>query len=117
MTSLGTRYEHLKKIPEELGIQSALPAPEHAQSQSSGRKKSIWNWSLKSKFLDWSRMNDMHKVNIETLLTYLVMDSNITTPENTRFCLKLRNMIAEHPNQEKLKSKKVKLELVGYKLD
>ncbi|GKG59820.1 hypothetical protein Tco_0607448, partial [Tanacetum coccineum] len=32
MTSLRKRYERLKKIPEELGIQSALPSPEHAQS-------------------------------------------------------------------------------------
>ncbi|GKC78250.1 hypothetical protein Tco_1129024 [Tanacetum coccineum] len=39
MTSLGKRYEHLEKIPEELGIQSALPAPKQAQSQSSGRKR------------------------------------------------------------------------------
>ncbi|GKD80857.1 hypothetical protein Tco_1347696 [Tanacetum coccineum] len=38
MQSLSKRYERLKKIPEELGIQSALPAPipEQAPSQSSG---------------------------------------------------------------------------------
>ncbi|GKC98022.1 copia protein [Tanacetum coccineum] len=65
----------------------------------------------------FQRMNDMHKVDIKTLLTYLVMASNITTPENTRFCLKLRKMIAEHLDQEKLKSKKVKLESVGYKVN
>ncbi|GKB04748.1 hypothetical protein Tco_0832943 [Tanacetum coccineum] len=36
MTSLGKRYERLKKIPEELGIQSTLPAPipKQAPSQS-----------------------------------------------------------------------------------
>nr|GEY12153.1 retrovirus-related Pol polyprotein from transposon TNT 1-94 [Tanacetum cinerariifolium] len=41
MQSLSKRYERLKKIPEELGIQSALPAliPEHAPSQSSRRKR------------------------------------------------------------------------------
>ncbi|GJW04561.1 hypothetical protein Tco_1563417 [Tanacetum coccineum] len=41
MTSLGKRYERLKKIPKELGIQSALPAPilEQAPSQSSRRKR------------------------------------------------------------------------------
>nr|GEX22720.1 retrovirus-related Pol polyprotein from transposon TNT 1-94 [Tanacetum cinerariifolium] len=39
MTSLGKRYECLKKIPKELVIQSALLAPEQAQSQSSGRKR------------------------------------------------------------------------------
>ncbi|GJX71130.1 hypothetical protein Tco_0308301 [Tanacetum coccineum] len=65
----------------------------------------------------FQRMSDINKVGVETLLTYLVMASNITTPENTRFCLKLRKLIANHPNQVKLKSKKVKLEYVGYKLD
>ncbi|GJY85368.1 hypothetical protein Tco_0499394 [Tanacetum coccineum] len=59
MTSLGKTYEHLKKIPEELGIQSAIPTPKQAQSQSSGRKESIWNWSLKSEFLDWNMHFDM----------------------------------------------------------
>ncbi|GJR52195.1 hypothetical protein Tco_1402716 [Tanacetum coccineum] len=41
MTSLGKRYERLKKIPEELGIQSTLPAhvPKQDQSQSSRRKR------------------------------------------------------------------------------
>ncbi|GJS50936.1 hypothetical protein Tco_0624298 [Tanacetum coccineum] len=41
MTSLGKRYKRLKKIHEELGIQSALPTPipEQALSQSSWRKK------------------------------------------------------------------------------
>ncbi|GJT15723.1 hypothetical protein Tco_0874429, partial [Tanacetum coccineum] len=41
MKSLGNSYERLKKNPEELGIQSALPAPvpKQAPSQSSGRKR------------------------------------------------------------------------------
>nr|GEX46107.1 hypothetical protein [Tanacetum cinerariifolium] len=41
MTSLGKRYERLKNIPKELGIQSALPAPviEKDQSQSLGIKR------------------------------------------------------------------------------
>ncbi|GJS53352.1 hypothetical protein Tco_0626714 [Tanacetum coccineum] len=41
MTSLSKRNERLKKIPEELGIQFALPAPvpEQASSQTSGRKR------------------------------------------------------------------------------
>ncbi|GKC06676.1 hypothetical protein Tco_0998286 [Tanacetum coccineum] len=64
----------------------------------------------------FQRVNDIHKIDIETLLTYLVMASNITTPKNTRFCLKLRKLIENHHDQEKLKSKKVKLESVGYKL-
>ncbi|GKD01121.1 hypothetical protein Tco_1171395, partial [Tanacetum coccineum] len=41
MVSLEKRYERLKKIHEELGIQLALPAPipKQAPSQSSGRKR------------------------------------------------------------------------------
>ncbi|GKD05714.1 hypothetical protein Tco_1180688, partial [Tanacetum coccineum] len=41
MISLSKRYERLKKIPEELGIQPALPAPvlEQASSQTSRRKR------------------------------------------------------------------------------
>ncbi|GJS28959.1 hypothetical protein Tco_0489579 [Tanacetum coccineum] len=45
------------------------------------------------------------------------MASNITTPENARFCQKLKDLIAKHLDQEKLKSKRVKLEAIGYKLD
>ncbi|GKB03667.1 hypothetical protein Tco_0831810 [Tanacetum coccineum] len=62
-------------------------------------------------------MNDMHKVDIDSLLSYLLMASNITTPENTRFCMKLREMIANHLDKKKLEFKRVKLEAVGYKLD
>ncbi|GJW98903.1 hypothetical protein Tco_0180711 [Tanacetum coccineum] len=65
----------------------------------------------------FQRMSDINKVRVDALLTYLVMASNITTLENTRFCLKLRKLTEEHPDQEKLQSKKVKLESVGYKLD
>ncbi|GJR36860.1 putative ribonuclease H-like domain-containing protein [Tanacetum coccineum] len=150
-----SRYERLKKIPEELGIQSALhaPAPKQASSQLSGRKRKIiylepeiripgleCNRSLPEGvlfvnnmvieepeygmfFIDFvgdkafQRMSGIHKVDVETLLTYFVMASTITTPKNQRFCLKLRKLSRDHPDQEKLKSKSVKLEAVGYKLD
>ncbi|GJW27588.1 RNA-directed DNA polymerase, eukaryota, reverse transcriptase zinc-binding domain protein [Tanacetum coccineum] len=65
----------------------------------------------------FQRMSDIHKVDVENLLTYLVMASNISIPENQKFYLALRKLIGSHPDQEKLKSKKVKLESVGYKLD
>ncbi|GJY44723.1 hypothetical protein Tco_0432936, partial [Tanacetum coccineum] len=55
----------------------------------------------------FQRMSDIIKVRVDALLTYLVVASNITTPENTRFCLKLRKLIAEHLDQEKLQSKKI----------
>nr|GEW35086.1 hypothetical protein [Tanacetum cinerariifolium] len=38
MNSLSRRYKRLRKILEELGIQSALPDPKQASSQTSGRK-------------------------------------------------------------------------------
>ncbi|GJR93937.1 hypothetical protein Tco_0266111 [Tanacetum coccineum] len=65
----------------------------------------------------FQRWNDIHKVREDSLVSYLVMASMIKTPENARFCLKLKKLIAEHPDQEKLQAKKVKLESVGYKLD
>ncbi|GJY88093.1 retrovirus-related pol polyprotein from transposon TNT 1-94 [Tanacetum coccineum] len=64
----------------------------------------------------FQRMNDIHKVDVDTLLTYLMMASNVSTPTNQRFCLALRSLIYNHPDKEKLKSKKVKLEDVGYSL-
>ncbi|GJS16167.1 hypothetical protein Tco_0410639 [Tanacetum coccineum] len=41
MNSLSQRYERIRKIPNELGIQSGLPAPvpEQASSQTLGRKR------------------------------------------------------------------------------
>ncbi|GKC79052.1 hypothetical protein Tco_1129826 [Tanacetum coccineum] len=61
----------------------------------------------------FQRWNDIHKVGIDSLVSYLVMASMIMTLENARFSLKLEKLIAEHPDQEKLQSKRVKLEAVG----
>ncbi|GKD60154.1 hypothetical protein Tco_1297663, partial [Tanacetum coccineum] len=155
MISLGKRYERLKKIPKELGIQSALPAPIPKQtlSQSSRRKRKHMELEPEIKvsrlkcnrslpegvpfvnntiidepkygiFLTdvfgdqaFQRWNDIHKVGLDSLVSYLVMALKIKTPENAKFILKLKKLIAEQPVQEKLQSKKVKLEVVGYKLD
>ncbi|GJU50172.1 hypothetical protein Tco_1219727 [Tanacetum coccineum] len=43
MTSLGKRYECLKKILEELGMQSALPALNKLNLNPQEEKESIWN--------------------------------------------------------------------------
>ncbi|GJZ21456.1 hypothetical protein Tco_0558495 [Tanacetum coccineum] len=45
------------------------------------------------------------------------LKQSLITPANQRFCLALRRLIGSHPDQEKLKYKKVKLESVRYKLD
>ncbi|GKA97631.1 hypothetical protein Tco_0825525 [Tanacetum coccineum] len=65
----------------------------------------------------FQRWNDIHKVGIDSLVSYLVMASMIKTLENARFSLKLKKLITKHPDQEKLQAKKVKLEAVGYMLD
>ncbi|GJY78037.1 hypothetical protein Tco_0483838 [Tanacetum coccineum] len=64
----------------------------------------------------FQRWNDIHKVGVDSLVSYLVMALKIKTLENARFIRKLKKLIAEQPVQEKLQSKKVKLEAVGYKL-
>ncbi|GJT80230.1 hypothetical protein Tco_1054572 [Tanacetum coccineum] len=64
-----------------------------------------------------NNMDDIHKVIMESLVSYLVMTLMVKTEENARFSLKLRKLIADHPYQEKLKSKKVKLEALGYHVE
>ncbi|GJS53183.1 hypothetical protein Tco_0626545 [Tanacetum coccineum] len=96
MTTLAKRYERLNKIPQKLGITLILLAPDVFGNEA------------------FQRMSDIHKVGIETLLSYLVMHSNISTPANQRFCLTLKSLIESHHEKEKLKSKRVKLEAVGY---
>nr|GEY77007.1 hypothetical protein [Tanacetum cinerariifolium] len=62
-------------------------------------------------------MSDIDKVDMEALVSYLVAASMVKSPENERFNMKLRKLIAEHLDQEKFKSKKVKLEALGYNMD
>nr|GEY02268.1 hypothetical protein [Tanacetum cinerariifolium] len=65
----------------------------------------------------FQRCSDIDKVGMEALVSYIVAAFMVKSPENARFILKLRKLIAEHPDQEKLKSKKVKLEALGYKIE
>ncbi|GKA90330.1 hypothetical protein Tco_0812200 [Tanacetum coccineum] len=126
MISLGKIYERLKKIPKELGIQ--IPSLECNRSLLEGvpfvNNIVIEEPEYGMFFIDvfgdeaFQRINDIHKVDIESLLTYLVMASNITTPKNQRYLLEAKAVvIGNHPDQEKLKSKRLKLEALGYKLD
>ncbi|GKE95498.1 hypothetical protein Tco_1580353 [Tanacetum coccineum] len=115
MNSFSRRYERIKKIPEELGIQSALPAPvpEQALSQVLGRKRKHMELEPEVKvpgldcdrslpegvpfvnnmiseepeyeifFTDvfgdqaFQRWNDIHKVRVDSFVSYLVMASMI----------------------------------------
>nr|GEX13601.1 hypothetical protein [Tanacetum cinerariifolium] len=65
----------------------------------------------------FQRWSDIDKVGMESLMSYLVATSMVKSPENARFSMKLRKLIIEHLDQEKLKSKKVKLEAIGYNMD
>ncbi|GJZ33531.1 hypothetical protein Tco_0578967 [Tanacetum coccineum] len=99
--------------------------PEQASSQTSGRKRKHMELEPEVKVPGlkcnrslpegaFQRWDDIHKVGVESLVSYLVMASMVKTEENARFSLKLRKMIVDHPDQDKLKSKKVKLEALGY---
>nr|GEV11750.1 uncharacterized mitochondrial protein AtMg00810-like [Tanacetum cinerariifolium] len=57
----------------------------------------------------FQRWNDIHKVRMEALVSCLVAASMVKSLENARFSMKLRKLIVEHPDQEKLKLKKVNL--------
>ncbi|GKE34338.1 hypothetical protein Tco_1453660 [Tanacetum coccineum] len=65
----------------------------------------------------FQRWSDINKVGMEALVSYLVAASMVQSPENARFSMKLKKLIAEHPDQEKLKPKKVKLEALGYEMN
>ncbi|GKE19308.1 hypothetical protein Tco_1426885 [Tanacetum coccineum] len=142
MNSLSRRYERLRKILEELDIQSALPAPKQASSQTSRRKRKHmelepetripglecnralpknvpfvnnmvieepkYGISFTDEFGDqaFQRWSDIDRVGMEALVSYLVAASMVKSPENARFSLKLRKHIAEHHDQEKLRSKR-----------
>ncbi|GJU45165.1 hypothetical protein Tco_1202431 [Tanacetum coccineum] len=128
MISLSKRYERLKKIPEEIGIQSDLPAPvpELASSQTLGRKR---------KHMELEPEVKVHGLECNRSLPKGILFVNnmvIEEPESGIFFTvvfgdqsfqrwndihKLRKLIADHPDQEKLKSKKVKLEALGYHVD
>nr|GEU47439.1 hypothetical protein [Tanacetum cinerariifolium] len=120
MTSLGKRYERLKKIPEELRIQSTFPAPipQQASSQSLGRKSKHMELAPEVKvpglecnrslpegvpilnnmvieepvygifFTDvfgdqpFQRWNDIYKVRVDSMVSYLVMALTIKTLKN-----------------------------------
>ncbi|GJU06050.1 hypothetical protein Tco_1122480 [Tanacetum coccineum] len=118
MTSLGKKYKRLKVILEEIGINRSLPALEQFVNN-----KVIEYPEHGIFFIDvfgdhaFQRISDIHKVDVDTLLSYLVMATNINTLENQRFCAVIRSMIDSHLDKEKLKSKRVKLEAIGYSLN
>ncbi|GJX75364.1 hypothetical protein Tco_0313959 [Tanacetum coccineum] len=65
----------------------------------------------------FQRWSNIDKVRMEALVSYLLAASLVQSPENARFSIKLKKLIAEHLDQEKLESKKVKLEALGYEMN
>ncbi|GJR49228.1 hypothetical protein Tco_1399749 [Tanacetum coccineum] len=136
MNSLSRRYKRLQQIPSssgkkrkhmELEPKTRIPGLECNQALPKNVsfvnnmiiKEPEYGIFFTDEFGDqaFQRWSDINKVGMEALVSYLVATSMVKSPENARFSIKLRKLIAEHPDQEKLRSKKVKLEALGYKMD
>ncbi|GJT70768.1 hypothetical protein Tco_1030054 [Tanacetum coccineum] len=125
MTSLGKKYKRLKA--RELEPEVHIPGLEYKRSLPRGvqfvNNKVIEYPKHGIFFIDvfgdhaFQRISNIHKVDVDTLLSYLVMATNINTLDNQRFCAVIRSMIDSHLDKEKLKSKRVKLEAIGYSLN
>ncbi|GJZ38268.1 retrovirus-related pol polyprotein from transposon TNT 1-94 [Tanacetum coccineum] len=131
MNFLSRRYKSFKKIPEELEIPSALPTlvPEQSSSKSSRRKRKHMELEPEIKIpgleCNQALLENVSFVNNmvieEPLYGIFFTDefaaSMVKSPENARFNMKLKKLIAEHPDLDKLKSKKLKLEALGYEMN
>nr|GEV57845.1 hypothetical protein [Tanacetum cinerariifolium] len=59
----------------------------------------------------------IHSKTKPVVITAYRAASMVKSPEKASFNMKLKKLIAEHPDQEKLKSNKVKLEALGYEMN
>nr|GEV40037.1 retrovirus-related Pol polyprotein from transposon TNT 1-94 [Tanacetum cinerariifolium] len=66
---------------------------------------------------DAEHESDIDKVRMEALVSYPAAASMVQSPENARFSMKLKKLVAEHLDQKKLKSKKVKLEALRHEMN
>ncbi|GJV85341.1 hypothetical protein Tco_1525239 [Tanacetum coccineum] len=62
----------------------------------------------------FQRVSDIEKVETETLMGYKMMALNVKSLKNQRFIVLMNRMIDERPDNEKLTSKKFKLESLRY---
>lgn len=67
--------------------------------------------------LAFQRWSNMDKAGIKAMLMYLMLASPIKSDENKRLCQDLEAMINEHPETHLLRSKKAKIENLGYHLN
>nr|GEX93884.1 hypothetical protein [Tanacetum cinerariifolium] len=125
------KQEKIRKILEDLGIKSALPAPAHEQTLSKSSRKKRKHMELEPKIknpgLECNRalpknVSFVNNMVVEEpkhgiFFTDKFAASMVQSPINARFNMQPKKLIAEHPDQEKLKSKKVKLEALGYEMN
>ncbi|GKB38078.1 hypothetical protein Tco_0883020 [Tanacetum coccineum] len=110
----------IHEVAKEVGVDL-----KSLQSSKDGRKRKAQELEPKVRIPELKCNRSLPKrvpfvnnlVDVDTLLTHLVMASNFSTIVNSRFCLALRSLIESHLGKEKLKSKRVKLEAVGYSLN
>ncbi|GKA49205.1 hypothetical protein Tco_0742163 [Tanacetum coccineum] len=117
----GEKYERIRRIPEELGLKSALPAPalEQVSSKSSRKKRKHMELEPEIKFFGL-KCNQPLPENVLFVNNMVIEEPKygiFTSPENESFDMKLKKLIDEHPDQEKLKSKKVKLKALRYEMN
>nr|GEV37282.1 hypothetical protein [Tanacetum cinerariifolium] len=120
--TLGRKRKHMELEPEVKvpGLERNRSLPEGVPFANNMVIEEPEYWIF---FMDvfgaqaFQRWNDIHKGGVDSLVLYLVMASMVKTKENARFSQKLRKLITDHPDQENLKSKKVKLEELGYQID
>ncbi|GKB67200.1 hypothetical protein Tco_0928612 [Tanacetum coccineum] len=114
MTSLSKKYDRLKVISIELGIHPTLSAPKQVPSLSSGRKRKTQELEPEVRIPGLECNRSLPKgVNF-------VNNNVIEHLEQGIFFIDvfvMRSMIESHPDEEKLKLKKVMLEAIGYLLN
>ena len=67
--------------------------------------------------LAFQRWSDIDKAGVTAMVTYLMLASPIPSGANQRFCKDLREKIEKHPEKHLLRSKKAKIEGLGYHLN
>ncbi|GJT21494.1 hypothetical protein Tco_0891431 [Tanacetum coccineum] len=120
--SLRKKRKHMKLEPEIKipGLECNRALPENAPFVNNMViKEPEYGIFFTDEFGDqaFQRWSDIDKVGMEAFVSYLVAASMVQSPENAWFSMELKKLIVEHPKQEKHKSKKVKLEALGYKMN
>ncbi|GJU52641.1 hypothetical protein Tco_1226355 [Tanacetum coccineum] len=118
----GRKQKHMKLEPETRipGLECNRALPENVPFVNNMViKEPEYGIFFTDEFGDqaFQRWSDIDKVGMEALVSYLVDAPMVKSTENARFNMKLRKLIADHLDQEKLKSKTVKLEALGYKMN